>query len=146
MIPVVEGRTFAATIAWMTSTRVLHVSWPAGGKPTMAIDKAVEIPGAKRPKDFYGTEIRMDFASPTERAICDCWNKTYGGQRYGSYNNLNKLDGEVFSCHGMYGTADAGCVAAYPGQCGELLACIRRDPAAYPPASGPAAPPSPKAP
>jgi hypothetical protein len=140
LIPVVEGRQFTATISWTASTRVLHVGWPTGGKPVMTIDKAIAIPGAKRPGEdegleLVGLELRMDFASPTERAICDCWNTTYGGQRYKPYDPDNHKQAEVFSCHGAYGVADSACAAAYPApaRCGELLACVRHDPLTYPP-------------
>ncbi|HUJ63854.1 MAG TPA: SGNH/GDSL hydrolase family protein [Kofleriaceae bacterium] len=128
LIPIVPGRQFVATISWQDVTRVLRVGW-ANGKPVMAFDKPQPIKGAKHPDDYAGHDTLMTFASPVERAICDCWNVTYGGERY---NDAEKH--EVFTCSGVYGAADPACTAAFvKPQCGPLLACIRRDASAYPP-------------
>jgi len=132
LIPVVEGREFAAKITWTNATRVLHVGWPSGGKPIMAFDAAIAVPHPKQIDYYENLMPNMKFASPVERAICDCWNTTYGGVRY---HDEQPGAEPVFSCAGVYGAPDGNCVAAYPGKdaCGQLLACTRRDPASYPP-------------
>jgi len=112
VIPVVPGHSFAARVTWSEHTRVLRVEWPAGApKPIMAFDEPI----AKR-----ATRAELEAAaaqSPTEAAICVCWDELHGP-----------------GCAGAYGAPDAACVATYPAreQCPALLACIRRDPASPP--------------
>ncbi|MGE3459626.1 MAG: hypothetical protein AB7O24_31225 [Kofleriaceae bacterium] len=126
MIPIVKGRELVATLGWTDKTRVLRVSWPDGAaKPTMAFDKPI-----KRTKPIAAPtyQDRMTFRSPVERAVCDCWQTVFGGERY------NARD-EVFTCPGAYGAPDQACVDRYyrsTAMCPELLACIRRDPASPP--------------
>jgi len=117
VVPVVEGRELTAMVTWSDKARVLHVAWPAGGKPRFAFDKAVahaahDGPGAAAPA----------FRSDVERAICACWDHEVGRR-----NPLARTP----SCTGAYGAPDAACVARYPGDagCADLLACTRRDPA-----------------
>ena len=122
LVPLVAGRELAATLTWTDKTRVLHVAWPAGAKrPTLAFDKAVV---RARPDDPDVFTARMTFRSPVERAICDCWQVVFGGERYTSAE-------EVFTCGGAYGAPDPACVEKYyrsNASCPELLACTRRDP------------------
>jgi len=125
LVPVVEGREFTATLGWSDATRVLRVGWPAGAAhPTLALDAPVRRATREaRPPD------PMKFRSPTERAICDCWQSVFGGRRYGGGTGQ-----ETFTCRGVYGASDPACVRRYPDapRCQELLACTRRDPASPP--------------
>jgi len=122
VVPVIEGRELAATLTWTDKTRVLHVAWPAGAKrPTLAFDKPIAR-GKPIELDVFATSTK--FRSPVERAICDCWQVVFGGQRY-----LGRE--EVFTCAGAYGAPDPACVENYyrsNATCPELLACTRRDP------------------
>lgn len=111
VVPVVEGREFAATVAWTDKTRVLRVAWPAGGKPRLAFDKPVARRGEAPPAAFR---------SPVERAICACWERELV---------VGARVSDRPQCTGAYGAPDAACVARYPDDCAELLACTRRDPA-----------------
>ncbi|MGE0871942.1 MAG: hypothetical protein AB7P03_25515 [Kofleriaceae bacterium] len=126
LIPVVQGRELVARLGWSDKTRVLRVSWPAGAaKPSMAFDKPVKLAKALGWPTF---EERRTFRSPVERAVCDCWQRVFGGERYESRD-------EVFTCPGAYGAPDQACVDRYyrsMSTCPELLACIRRDPASPP--------------
>jgi hypothetical protein len=123
LIPIVWGRELAAKITWTTRTRVLRVRWPAGAaKPTLAFDKPIKL--AQPYADPATPSWQMTFRSPVERAICDCWQSVFGGERYTSRD-------EVFTCSGAYGAADDACVQRYyrtARSCPELLACTRRDP------------------
>jgi SGNH hydrolase-like domain, acetyltransferase AlgX len=123
VVPVVLGRELAATLTWTDKTRVLHVAWPAGAKrPTLAFDKPIAR-GKPIELDVFATP--MKFRSPVERAICDCWQVVFGGQRY-------RNSEDVFTCAGAYGAPDPACVEKYyrtDASCPELLACTRRDPA-----------------
>jgi hypothetical protein len=129
LVPVVEGNELAAKISWTNATRVLHVAWPIGGKLTMAFDKPVNVPHRK-PEDYEDfTYQEVDFLSPTERAICDCWNEVYGGTRYNSGKK------EHFECRNAYGSPDHACVQKWYGkksECAQLISCIWHDPAAAP--------------
>jgi len=121
LVPVIPGRELAATITWPDRTRVLRVAWPAGAAaPTMAFDDPVATRQVSTPAAFV---------SAVERAICACWNQVHGGY-------VPRRDADVFECPGVYGTADPACAAAYPpgddARCEQLLACVRRDPAAPP--------------
>jgi len=122
VIPVVEGRELTATLTWTDKTRVLHVAWPAGAKrPRLAFDKPI---ARVKPDDHDVFGTSMTFRSPVERAICDCWQVVFGGERY-------QGSAEVFTCAGAYGAPDPGCVERYyrtNASCPELLACTRRDP------------------
>jgi hypothetical protein len=125
LVPVVEGRELTAKLVWSDATRVLHAGWPAGAaRPTLAVSEPVRraTPEARRPDP-------MRFRSPTERAICDCWQSVFGGKRY-----VDGYGQEIFTCRGVYGAADPACVRRYTGEamCPELLACTRRDPASPP--------------
>jgi len=126
LVPVVEGRELAAKLLWTDKTRVLHVAWPAGAKrPTLAFDKPIARAKPDAP-DVFTTG--MKFRSPVERAICDCWQVVFGGQRYTGGE-------EVFTCAGAYGAPDPACVETYyrtNASCPELLACTRRDPSSPP--------------
>ena len=126
LIPVVRGRELTATVTWTGATRILHVAWPAGAeRPTLGFDDPV---GRASPDMFDSDAPRMDFRSPVERAICDCWQHVFGGQR------IKRLE-PVFTCPGAYGAADLACVNKYyhpPASCPELLACTRRDPSSPP--------------
>lgn len=125
LVPVVEGREFTAKLVWRDATRVLRVGWPAGAAhPTLAFDEPVRHPTSE-PESIDP----MRFRSPTERAICDCWQSVFGGRRYTDGYGV-----EIFSCRGVYGAGDPACVRRYPGaeRCPELLACARRDPASPP--------------
>ncbi|HET9624763.1 MAG TPA: hypothetical protein VFP84_25525, partial [Kofleriaceae bacterium] len=117
VVPVLEGRQLDATLTWDNAIRVLHVAWPAGGKPRFAFDKPVSRPAAQDPAP------RLAFRSPVEHAICDCWQRVFGPGR-------DRDAPPEPACPGAYGAADAACVARYSttAQCGELLACTRRDP------------------
>jgi hypothetical protein len=127
LIPIVAGRELAAKISWTERTRVLHVRWPAGAaKPTLAFDKPIRV--AQPYADPATPSWQMTFRSPVERAICDCWQSVFGGERYQSRD-------EVFTCAGAYGAADDACVQRYyraARSCPDLLACTRRDPASPP--------------
>lgn len=127
LIPLVAGRDFAARITWTDRARVLRVQWPSGAaKPTLAFDKPIKV--AQPYADPATPSWKMAFRSPVERAICDCWQTVFGGQRYTS-------DEEVFTCSDAYGAADDACVQRYyraARSCPELLACTRRDPASPP--------------
>ncbi|MEO8704459.1 MAG: hypothetical protein ABI867_30680 [Kofleriaceae bacterium] len=158
LVPVVPGREYAARLTWADRTRVLRVTWPAGAdKPTLAFDKHVMI-GREAPIDLESLPrlTTQTFASPTEKAICDCWNRVYGGLRQTWEEPSKKGEiNDVFECRGAYGARDAACIARYPaglpptnppthkekpsdytdaqrGQCEQQLACIRRDPASPP--------------
>lgn len=139
LIPVIEGREVAAKITWPDKTRVLHVRWPAGGKPEMAFDEPVVLrkkTAAEQSSLAYPRARQGDFVSPVERAICDCWNRLHGGSRYKDH----------FTCTGVYGAPDARCTETYapgPGdgpswpseqlrRCEQMLACVRGDPGAPP--------------
>jgi lysophospholipase L1-like esterase len=127
VIPVVPGRAFAGTISWTDRTAVLRVRWPAGAAaPELAFDQPVKR--ARPDLDPTPRGWNMAFRSPVERAICDCWQTVFGGERYTSRD-------EVFTCSGAYGAADDACVQTYyrtARRCPELLACTRRDPASPP--------------
>jgi len=127
VIPIVAGREFAAKLTWTDRTRVLRVRWPHGAaKPVLAFDKPEKL--AHPDPDPMPSNWEMTFRSPVERAICDCWQTAFGGERYTQRE-------EVFTCSGAYGAADAGCVKRYYGtapRCPELLACTRHDPASPP--------------
>ena len=118
VVPVVEGRQLDATLTWNDKIRALHIAWPTGGKPRFAFDKPVT---RRAPADE--PDVRVTFASPVERAICDCWQRVFGGGR-------DQDSQKTPSCPGAYGDADPLCVAKYaqPARCAELLACTRRDP------------------
>lgn len=127
VIPIVAGREFAAKITWTDRTRVLRVRWPHGATmPALAFDKPEKV--TQPDPDTTSSRWEMTFRSPVERAMCDCWQTVFGGERYTSGE-------EVFTCSGAYGAADAGCVKRYYGtshSCPELLACTRHDPASPP--------------
>lgn len=118
VVPVVEGRQLDATMTWNDQIRVLHIAWPAGGKPRFAF----EPPVSRHPPDEPA--LRFAFHSPVERAICACWQRVFGGGR-------NEDSPKDPTCPGAYGAADPLCVARYgddPARCAEMLACTRRDP------------------
>jgi hypothetical protein len=118
VVPVVEGRQLDATLTWNDRIRVLHIAWPAGGKPRFAFDKPVSRGAHAEPPDG------RPFHASVERAICECWQRVFGGGR-------DQDSPKEPSCPGAYGAADPLCVAKYgdrPDRCAELLACTRRDP------------------
>lgn len=108
-VAVAPGTTVRATFTWAGITRRLDVTWPDGAKEPTA---AFTVTGQTQVEPSYQ---RRTFASELERAVCKCWDDTYGdGSAYG----------EPW-CPGIYGALDTGC-AAFSG-CVDLLACIRRD-------------------
>jgi hypothetical protein len=118
-VAVAPGATVRATFAWTGTTRRLDVTWPAGAAaPTAAFTVTRQV----KVEPTYG---RRPFASPLERAVCKCWDETYGeGSPYGEP-----------LCPGSYGALDARCEAFT--QCADLLACVRRDPPRAPQATAP---------
>jgi acetyltransferase AlgX (SGNH hydrolase-like protein) len=121
LAPVEPGKELVAKITWSDKIRVLHLTWAAGAtKPTIAFDKPTKNPKPSEPFEA------PDFRSATERAICDCWQQVFGGERYSNGK------GDHFTCSNAYGAADPACVKTYYGpkdRCPQLLACTRRDPA-----------------
>ena len=145
VIPLVPGDEVAATVTWPDRTRVLHVRWTGGGQPALGFDAPVVL---RRRTDADDDDAypgpHADFRSPVERAICDCWNRVYGGERY------RQGKGRIYiECTGAYGAPDPRCVASYAPapapmapparwpaadveRCEQMLACVRRDPASPP--------------
>jgi len=95
----------------------------------------VPIPGTKRPEPLpdyfydYSSYEKVSYESPVERAICDCWNRVYGGLRLPKDKNRTE---ELFVCSGAYGAADAACTQTYAADCARMVECIHRDPASPP--------------
>ena len=132
--PINEGRSVVVQFAWADHTRDLTVDWPAGAaKPVIAFGDAVKVAGSRPNRsgiNEYGDYDQYDdppvFKSPVERAICDCWNQTFGGVRDGEGDQVR------FWCSGAYGAADAACTRTYAASCARMLECTRRDPASPP--------------
>ncbi len=137
--PVEEGRDVVVDFAWVSHTRRLNISWPAGAaKPTIAFEEPVSTGKPKQPlqeveywhRGYYelseGTGPK--FVSSTEEAICDCWNQLFGGLRI--KGKRGKPD--RFLCSGAYGAPDPTCTTTYATDCTRMLECTRRDPASPP--------------
>lgn len=135
--PLEPGRHVEVEFAWTDHTRRLTLDWPLEAKqPVMKFDAPVRIPGAKRPEplpEYYFEDVadyaKLTYDSPVERAICDCWNRVYGGLRLPKSRTRTE---EVFVCSGAYGAADAACTQTYATDCARMVECIRRDPASPP--------------
>jgi acetyltransferase AlgX (SGNH hydrolase-like protein) len=129
--PVLRGHDLTVLFTWSDHTRRLHVSWPSGQPAaTFAFEAPVKIAGKKGAVDhFVRLEHVQTFASPVERAICQCWNTTFKLEHYKPYDAKD----EVFVCSGAYGSADAACTTTYANDCPRMLECIRHDPASPPP-------------
>lgn len=134
--PLEPGRHVEVEFAWTDHTRRLTLDWPLEAKaPVMKFDAPVRIPGAKRPEPIqlevaaYEDNEPLPVASPVERAICDCWNRVYGGLRLPKTKTRKE---ELFVCSGAYGAADAACTQTYATDCARMVECIRRDPASPP--------------
>ncbi|HWO25729.1 MAG TPA: hypothetical protein VNO30_43620 [Kofleriaceae bacterium] len=134
--PLEPGRHVEIEFAWTDHTRLLTIDWPLEAKtPVMKFAAPVRIPGAKRPEPLeadvlaYSEQEKPSFASPVERAICDCWNRVYGGLRLPKTKTRTE---EIFVCSGAYGAADAACTQTYATDCARMVECIRRDPASPP--------------
>ena len=134
--PVEPGRHVEAELAWTDHTRRLTIDWPLEAKaPVMKLGAPVHIPGTKRPEplsEYFDVNSDLEtltYASPVERAICDCWNHAYGGLRLPKTRTRTE---ELFVCSGAYGAADAACTKTYGADCPRMLECIRRDPASPP--------------
>lgn len=111
--PLARGADLDVDFTWYLHTQRLTLRWPAEtAEPVIAFTEPVRHTAGR------GEELGK-FRSPVEEAICGCWRGVYQE-----------------SCYGAYGAADAGCVATYAGDCVQMLACIRRDPAS-PPAARP---------
>ena len=145
--PLEPGRHVEIDFAWTDHTRRLTIDWPLEAKaPVMKFAAPVRIPGAKRPEPLqadvlaYSEREPPRFESPVERAICDCWNRVYGGLRLPK--NRNRTE-EIFVCSGAYGAADGVCTQTYAADCARMVECIRRDPASPPKPATPPTPPKP---
>jgi hypothetical protein len=130
--PLLAGRDVVVQFTWSDHTRRLRVTWPPGAAdPVLAF--AAPVPTAGKPAiipAYRGFDDAQRYASPVERAICQCWSTVFHLPHYHPGGDRDKP--EVFTCSGAYGTADPACASTYARDCARMLECIRRDEASPP--------------
>jgi hypothetical protein len=132
LAPVVPGKEVTATITWTNGTRDVHVGW-AGDKPQWQIGKLVRGKPVI-PLDPYWYEApsakTYKFASPVEQELCRCWGENYGKKEVTFFDpTTGRETAKLPACSGVYGTADAACIAPKAGKaptCDEEIRCMWR--------------------